>query len=114
MKRSNNENNNQKNSPPSNKNRFISDPNSLWKGSSLYNLYAKAMTPWEWHKDIFEHAKSKGLIAFSSPFDLTAVEFLESLDVPCYKIASFENTDHGLLEAVAKTGKPVILSSLFF
>ena len=90
---------------------FISDPNSLWKGISLYSLYAKAMTPWEWHKDIFEHAKSKGLIAFSSPFDLTAVEFLESLDVPCYKIASFENTDHGLLEAVAKTGKPVSLST---
>lgn len=90
---------------------YIQDPNSLWQGNSLYNLYQAAMTPWEWHKPIFDYAKSKGLIAFSSPFDLTAVDFLEQLDVPCYKIASFENSDHGLLAAVAKTGKPIIVST---
>lgn len=90
---------------------FIADKNSLWQGNSLYNLYKVAMTPWEWHKPIFDYANSKGMLAFSSPFDLTAVDFLESLDVPCYKIASFENADHGLLAAVAKTGKPVIMST---
>ncbi len=90
---------------------FIADKNSLWQGNSLYNLYKVAMTPWEWHKPIFDYANSKGMLAFSSPFDLTAVDFLESLDVPCYKIASFENIDHGLLAAVAKTGKPVIMST---
>lgn len=90
---------------------FIADKNSLWQGNSLYNLYKVAMTPWEWHKPIFDYANSKGMLAFSSPFDLTAVEFLETLNVPCYKIASFENIDHGLLAAVAKTGKPVIMST---
>lgn len=90
---------------------YIDDPNSLWKGETLYRLYEKAMTPWEWHETLFARAKQLGLIAFSSPFDLTAVEFLESLDVPCYKIASFENTDQGLIAAVARTGKPVILST---
>ena len=90
---------------------FIADKNSLWQGNSLYNLYKVAMTPWEWHKPIFDYANSKGMLALSSPFDLTAVEFLETLDVPCYKIASFENIDHGLLAAVAKTGKPVIMST---
>ncbi|WNO61806.1 pseudaminic acid synthase [Rheinheimera sp. MMS21-TC3] len=90
---------------------FIADKNSLWQGNSLYNLYKVAMTPWEWHKPIFDYANSKGMLAFSSPFDLTAVDFLESLNVPCYKIASFENSDHGLLAAVAKTGKPVIMST---
>lgn len=90
---------------------FIADKNSLWQGNSLYNLYKIAMTPWEWHKPIFDYANSKGMLAFSSPFDLTAVEFLETHNVPCYKIASFENIDHGLLAAVAKTGKPVIMST---
>lgn len=90
---------------------FIADKNSLWQGQSLYKLYKVAMTPWEWHKSIFDYANNKGMLAFSSPFDLTAVDFLESLNVPCYKIASFENIDHGLLAAVAKTGKPVIMST---
>lgn len=90
---------------------FITDKNSLWQGNSLYNLYKMAMTPWEWHKPIFDYANSKGMLAFSSPFDLTAVDFLETLNVPCYKIASFENIDHELLTAVAKTGKPVIMST---
>lgn len=90
---------------------FIADANSLWQGNSLYNLYKEAMTPWEWHEELFAYANSKGMLAFSSPFDLTAVDFLESLNVPCYKIASFENIDHALLAAVAKTGKPVIMST---
>lgn len=90
---------------------FISNPDSLWQGNSLYNLYQQAMTPWEWHQPLFDYAREKGLVAFSTPFDLTAVDFLESLAVPCYKIASFENIDHALLAAVARTGKPVIVST---
>jgi N-acetylneuraminate synthase len=90
---------------------FIDNPESLWAGTSLYKLYQIAHTPWAWHQAIFERAKSLGMLAFSTPFDLTAVEFLESLNVPCYKIASFENTDHALLAAVARTGKPVIMST---
>lgn len=90
---------------------YIDNPDSIWHGHSLYQLYQKAMTPWEWHQPIFERAQQQGLIAFSSPFDLTAVDYLESLNVPCYKIASFENTDHELIAAVARTGKPVILST---
>lgn len=90
----------------------IKDPDNLWKEQqSLHKLYQLAYTPWEWHKPIFDRAKAHGMLAFSSPFDTTAVDFLESLDVPCYKIASFENTDHILLKKVAKTGKPVIMST---
>lgn len=89
----------------------IEDENSLWKGRELYDLYKEAHTPWEWHKPIFDKAKSLGLIAFSTPFDETAVDFLESLDVPVYKVASFENTDLPLLKKIASTGKPVIISS---
>jgi len=89
----------------------IKDQNSLWKNQNLHKLYQMAYTPWEWHKPIFERAKAHGMLAFSSPFDTTAVDFLESLDVPCFKIASFENTDHILLKKVAQTGKPIIMST---
>ena len=89
----------------------INDPNSLWNGKELHDLYKEAYTPWEWHKPIFDRAKEKGMVAFSSPFDETAVDFLEGLNVPAYKIASFENTHHPLLVKVAKTGKPVIVST---
>jgi pseudaminic acid synthase len=90
---------------------MITDPASLWSGKTLYELYQEADTPWEWHAPIFERARRHGMLAFSTPFDESAVEFLEKLDVPCYKIASFENTDLPLIRKVASTGKPVIMST---
>lgn len=89
----------------------IQDAGNLWQGTSLYDLYQQAMTPWDWHQAIFDRAQQHGMLAFSTPFDQAAVDFLEKLNVPCYKIASFENSDHALLAAVAKTGKPVIMST---
>ncbi len=90
---------------------FISDKNSLWEGSSLHDLYKIAYTPWEWHAPILQKCKDLNITCFSTPFDETAVDFLETLDMPCYKIASFENTDLKLLRRVINAGKPIIIST---
>lgn len=95
----------------SNRDFQIKEKSSLWQGENLYSLYQKASTPWEWHRDLFQLAKEYGLVAFSSPFDESSVDFLAELDVPCYKIASFELNHFPLLKHVAQTGKPVIMST---
>jgi pseudaminic acid synthase len=89
----------------------VSDGHELWGGRSLYTLYQEAMTPWEWHAELFEHCRTRGVIPFSSPFDPTAVEFLESLNTQIYKIASLETSDHQLIRLVGETGKPTIIST---
>ena len=90
---------------------LIEDQESLWKNRTLYELYREAHLPWEWHQPIFEYCRQLGIEAFSTPFDETAVDFLEKLQVPCYKIGSPEIVDHDLIRKVAQTGKPLILST---
>jgi N-acetylneuraminate synthase len=86
-------------------------PKGLWAGRKLYELYQEASTPWEWHEELFAVAREEGLIAFSTPFDVTAIEFLEGFDVPAHKVASFELVDLKLIEAIARTGKPMVIST---
>jgi len=95
----------------SNKEDFRINQGTIWDGKLLYDLYKEAYTPWEWHKEIFDLAKELGLVCFSSPFDYSAVDFLETLDCPIYKIASFEITDIPLISYVASKGKPIIIST---
>lgn len=90
---------------------FYIDDGGLWHGRNLYELYQEANTPWDWHPELFAHAKKRGITCFSTPFDASAVDFLESLDAPAYKIASLELTDVDLVARVARTGKPVIISN---
>jgi pseudaminic acid synthase len=90
---------------------LIEDQANLWKNRNLYELYQEAYTPWEWHSTIFDYCRKLGIEVFSTPFDETAVDFLESLNPPCYKIASPEIVDHDLIRKVAQTGKPLILST---
>ncbi len=90
---------------------FLENEEMLWSGRSLYDIYQEAHTPWEWHAPIFARCKEKGILAFSTAFDTTSVDFLESLDVPAYKIASFENIDLTLIAKAAATGKPLIIST---
>ena len=95
----------------SERNDFVIKNNSIWDGQSYYKLYESAFTPWEWHEELFRVANEEGLLCFSSPFDKTAVDFLEDLDNPIYKIASFEITDTPLIQYIASKGKPTIIST---